>query len=336
MFGPLAERYPVMEEAPLMSRAEAIAAFWREWPELRVGLADEMAEGRYGEATAELSELVDAIDPALEWDLVPSRSGAYALCLSSAADPGLRSLTERWYLDSPPADGIWEYHSARIAVEPARVVVGDIGIHPFDVTVVAEPDPVTEELNITVGHPDLRRMDEALQLQVAFRLLDDLLGEDGLEFWVGSVDVVPHPLPWGMPFLDLAPEVDRLAAAATGQQWKMMPKDDPELGESQLFMNRALKRLHFLDMVEIVMVSIETSGPDDPVVRKVERDLAATLRTGGVIFAHRIFETFTTLYAYADPEAAEDAEGLAHRWRPVYEVFIHSDPGWDTYEDLRQ
>lgn len=319
-----------------MSRAEAIAAFWREWPELRVGLGNEMAEGRYGEATTELSDLVDVIDPALEWDLVPGRSGAYALCLSPAADPGLRSLTERWYRDSPPADGVWEYHPARIAVEPARVVVGDIGIHPFDVTVVAEPDPVTEELHVTVGHPDFRRMDEALQLQVAFRLLDDLLGEDGVEFWVGSVDVVPHPLPWGMPFLDLAPEVDRLASAATGQQWKMMPKDDPELGESQLFMNRALKRLHFLDMVEIVMVSIETSGPDDPVVRKVERDLAATLRTGGVIFAHQIFETFTTLYAYADPEASEDAEELAHRWRPVYEVFVHSDPGWDTYEDLRE
>ena len=53
-----------------MSRAEAIAAFWRVWPELWAGLADEMAEGRYGEATAELSDLVDVIDPALEWDEV--------------------------------------------------------------------------------------------------------------------------------------------------------------------------------------------------------------------------------------------------------------------------
>ena len=319
-----------------MSR-EAIAAFWEAWPALRAPLEKDMEDGRYGGATADLSDLTHAIDPALEWDLVPGRSAVHALCLSPAADPGLRSLTERWYRDSPPVDPVWEYHPARIAVEPTLVTVGGIGIHPLDVTVVVQPDPVTEELDVTVGHPDFGRMDEALQLLVAFRLLDDLLGEDGAEFWVGSVDVVPHLLPWGVPFLDLAAEVDRWADAATGHRWEMMPKDDPELGESQVFMNRALKRLHFLDMVDIVMVSIETSGPDDPVVRKVERDLAATLRTGGVIFAHQIFDTFTVLYAYAEPEVAEDVHGLAARWRPaVYEVFTDPDPGWNTYEDLRQ
>ena len=336
MFGPLADRYPVTEEAPGI-RQEAMTAFWEVWPTLRSLLERELVEGRYGEATAELSDLVRAIDPALEWELVPGRSADHALCLSPAADPGLRSLTERWYRDSPFPDRDWEYHPARIAVEPALVRVGEIGIHPFDVTVVVEPDPVAEELDLTVGHPDFGRMDEALQLQVVFRLLDDLLGEDGAEFWVGSVDVVPHPLPWGVPFLDLAGEVARWAKAASGQQWKMMPKDDVELGESQVFMNRALKRLNFLDMVDIVMVSIETSGPDDPVVRKVERDLAATLRTGGVIFAHQIFDTFTTLYAYAEPDVTQDVYGLAARWRPaVYEVVTDLDPGWDTYEDLRQ
>ena len=314
---------------------EAITAFWGAWPALRVLLEKELLEGRHGEAAEELTDLADAIDPALEWDLVPGRSAAHALCLSPAADPGLRSVTERWYREGPSADPVWEYHPARIAIDPALVTVDDIGIHPFDVTVVVESDPATEELHLTVGHPDFGRMDEALQLLVVFRLLDDLLGEDGADFWVGSVDVVPHPLPWGIPFVDLAGEVDGQAETATGQQWEMMTKTDRDLGESQVFMNRALKRLHFLDMVDIVMVSIETSGHDDSVVRKVERDLAATLQSGGVIFAHRIFDAFTVLYAYADPEVTEDVAGLAERWRPaVYDVSTDLDPGWDTYEDL--
>ncbi len=323
-------------EAPLTSQ-QAITAFWEGWPALRPALEEELAEGRYGEATAELSDLISAIHPALEWDLGPGRSAEHAFCLSSAADPGLRSLTERWYRDSPPADRAWEYHPARIAVEPNPVTVGALSIDPFEVTMVVEPDLVTEELDLTIGHRDFGLMDEALQLLVVFRLLDDLLGEDRAEFWVGSVDVVPHSLPWGMPFLGLAEEVDRWADAATGQQWEMIPKEDDELGESRAFVNRALKRLHFLEMVDIVMVSIETSGPEDPLVRKVEKDLAATLRTGGVIFAHQIFDTFTVLYAYADPEVSEDVHGLAARWRPaVYEVFTDPDPGWDTYEELRQ
>ena len=318
-----------------MSR-EAIAAFWKAWPGLRKRLRSELMEGAYGEGTEELTELVEAIDPALEWDLVPGRSAVYALCLSPAADPGLRSLTETWRLAGPSPDRVWEYHPARIAVEPASVLVGDFSIDPAEVTVVVEPDSSTEELDLTVGHPDFGRMDESLQLLVVFRLLDDLLGEDGAEFWIGSVDVVPHRLPWGMPFFDLVQQVEDLASSATGRKWEMIPRDDPDLGESQVFVNRALKRLHYLDLVEMVMVSIETSTPDDQVVRKVEKDLASMLQTEGVIVAHQIFDTFTVLYAYADPEAADEVNEMSEQWGPeVYEVYIESDPGWNTYEELR-
>ena len=334
MFGPLVEQFPALRQAPQMTQ-EAIAAFWEAWPAVRGRVEQELTDRSYGEGTEELTDLTKAIDLALEWDLVPGHGAAYALCLSSAADPGLRSLTERWQRAGPAADMTWEYHPARIAVEPATVIVDEIGIHPRDVTVVIKPDPSTEELDLTVGHPDFGRMDETLQLQVVFRLLDDLLGEDGVEFWVGSIDVVPHPLPWGIPFLDLAQEVDRQVAEATGQHWEMLYADDLELGESQLFINRALKRLRFLDLVEIVMVSIETSGSEDPLVRRVEKDLAATLRSAGVIFAHRIFDTFTVIYAYADPVIGDAISELAGRWRPaVYEVVVEPDPGWETYDDM--
>lgn len=335
MFGPLVERDPALRQASRVIQ-EAIAAFWRAWPRLAPRLQDELADGLYGEGTEELTDLVEAIDPALEWDLLPGREAGYALCLSASADPSLRPVTERWYRAAPSAGTDWEYHPARIPVEPAALQLEDVVIHPLEITVVAEPDLSTEELDLTVGHPDFRRLDEALQLQVVFRLLDDLLGEDGLEAWVGSVDVVPHRLPWGIPFVDLAGEVDRLAAAATGKRWEMVSKDDYELGESEVFVNRALKRFRFLDMEDIVIVSIETSTPDDPLVREVEEDLAATLGTRGVIFAHQVFDSFTEIYAYADPSAAEAVAEIEHRWRPaVYNLVVEPDPGWDTYEDLR-
>ena len=315
---------------------KAITAFWEAWPHLRPRLEEELVAGRYGEGTEELTELTEAIDPYLEWDLMHGRSAVHALCLSAAADPGLRPLTEKWRRAAPAPDAKWEYHPARIAMEPAPRIVGTIGIHPRDLTVFIEPDPFAEELDLTVGHPDFGRMDEALQLQVAFRLLDDLLGEDGAEFWVGSVDVVPHPLPWGIPFLDLAREVDRQAAAATGRQWHMLHTNDPELGDCRLFINRALKRLDFLEMVFIVTVSIESSGPEDSLVRRVEEDLAATLGSEGVIFAHRIFDAFTVIYAYVGPAVVGAISDLADRWRPaVYDVVAESDPGWDIYEEMR-
>lgn len=86
--------------------------------------------GHYGEGTTELTELTEAIDPYLEWDLVPGQTAVYALCLSAAADPGLRPLTERWRRAGPAPDTIWEYHPARIAVEPSPHIVGTIDLEP--------------------------------------------------------------------------------------------------------------------------------------------------------------------------------------------------------------
>ncbi len=315
----------------------AIAEFWRAWPRLAHVLEREMADNLYGVGTELLTDLVEAINPALEWDLLPGRRAKHALCLSSSADLALRPLAERWFRAAPPPTNEWEYHPARIPVEPAMVEVGDVGIHPLDVTVVIEVLHSTEELELTIGHPDFGLVDEALQLQIAFRMLDDLLGEDGLETWVGSVDVAPHPLPWGIPFLDLADEVDRLSSSASGRQWELMDREDHELGPSRVFINRALKRLHFLEMENVVILSIETTVHDDPLLREVEEDLAATLHSSGVIFAHRVFETFTEIYAYATPGREEAIAELADRWRSVvYNAVFDPDPAWDTFEELRQ
>ncbi len=332
MFGPVLEQ-PARGWLPA---GDAIAAFWQEWPRLRDLLEQELDRGDYGDGTEQLTDLTEAIDPGLEWDLLPGLEARHALCLSAASDPALRPLTEQWVRAAPDPDGGWEYHPARVAVTPVALAVGNLRIHPRDVLVVIEADQSREDLNLTVGHPDFADLDEVLQLQVVFRLLDDLLGEDLMESWIGSVDVVPHPLSWGIPLLDLADEVHRLSASATGQRWEFSEEEDAELGESRLFINRALKRLHHLDLDFVVTVSIEVQSFDPVLVREVEKDLAGVLGAEGVIYAHRAFDDFTVLYAYVGEGAADDVRRLADRWSPqVYEVLVEPDPAWDTYEEMR-
>ena len=335
MFGPVLERPDRVGSLPVTA-GDTIAAFWQEWPRLRDLLEQELAEGDYGDGTERLTDLTEAIDPGLEWELLRGYEARHALCLSAASDPGLRPLTERWVRAAPEPDGGWEYHPARIPVTPVALEVGSFRIHPRDVLVVIEPDQSREDLNLTVGHPDFAGLDEVLQLQVVFRFLDDLLGEDKMESWVGSVDVVPHPLSWGVPLLDLADAVDHHAASATGQRWEFIEEEDDELGDSRLFINRALKRLDHLDLDFVVTVSIEVQSFDPVLVREVEKDLAESLGTEGVIYAHRAFDDFTVLYAYVGEGVADDVRQLADRWSPrVYEVMVEPDPAWDTYEDMR-
>lgn len=335
MFGPLVDRpSPLRPDSPEIG--EAIAGFWRTWPEIRSGLEKELASGSYGESTGHLTDLVEAIDPGLEWELAPGREAVYALCLSSAFDPGLRPVAERWVRAAPVVGVVWEYHPARISVEPRPVAVGEIGIHPADVTVVIEADDTAEELDLTIGHPDFGRMDETLQLQVVFRLLDDLLGEDDFDRWVGGVDVVPHPLPWGTPFLDLRGEVRRHAEAASGEQWVEEYGEDLDLGEYRLIINRAVKRLDHLEMVFLVSVAVETSGWEDSLVAAAEAAMVSRMGAGGLVFARHVFPRFTVIYGYAAGsvvDALMELEG--RRGSGIYEVMAEPDPGWDNYEEIR-
>ncbi len=318
-----------------MTSGDTIAEFWSAWPELRGMLELDLSAGGYGSGTEKLAELVDAIDPGLEWDLLSGARSRQALCLSSAADPALRSVTERWVRQAPAPDGDWEYHPARIPVVPANLTVGDLRIRPQDVTVAVEMDPVREELNVTIGHPDFAGLDEVLQLQVAFRLLDDLLGEDAMEMWIGAVEVAPGALRWGKSLLDLAEEVAHLANTATGQRWEHREVDDDDLGSSRLFMNYALKRLSNLSFEFLAMVNIEVGSRDHVLVREIEKDLAVRIGKLGVIYAHQVFPQFTVLYAYVSEEAAGAVRRLSIRWAPhVYNVTVDPDSGWETFEDL--
>jgi len=137
MFGPVLEISAAKGPVPVTAGefADAIEAFWLEWPQLRKDIEKELTAGDYGSGTDRLTDLVEAIDPGLEWDLMPGMDARHALCLSAASDPALRPVTEQWLRRSPGPGSAWEYHAARIPVPAAPLTVGEIRIHPQDVSV---------------------------------------------------------------------------------------------------------------------------------------------------------------------------------------------------------
>lgn len=336
MFGPRIDADPIRWQASRVID-EAIQTFWAIWPQVRPGVAAEIAAGEYGDGTRTLTDLVEAIEPNLEWELMPGTNARHALCLSAAADPRLRLLTQLWLAAAPPADAEWEFHPGRIPVGLEVVEFNGMNVDPEDATVGIEPDPIGEALDLTIGHRDFARLDETLQLQAAFRFLDDLLGEDGVERWVGSVDVLPEPVRWGIPLGDLTQSVDLLADAATGEQWETIDQYDIDLGNSQLVINRALKRLDFLDLPVLMTVSVEVpSKKDVSLADAVEDDFATRLDTDGVIFARETYDSFVVIYAYARGSKVPEVSRLPERHGPaVYDIVTEADPAWDAYDEMR-
>ena len=103
MFGPRIEEDRVRWQASSMID-EGIAAFWEAWPTVRPLLEAELAAGEYGEGTSALTDLTEAIEPHLEWELMAGQSSDNALCVSSAADPRLRLVAQRWVDSAPRVD----------------------------------------------------------------------------------------------------------------------------------------------------------------------------------------------------------------------------------------
>ena len=336
MFGPRIEADRVRWQASDVIN-KAIAAFWEAWPGVRPLVEAEIKSGQYGEGTETLTELTESIEPNLEWELMPGHTATNALCLSSAADPRLRLLTQLWCAGAPVADRTWEYHPARIAVGSEVIELAGTEFDPAGATVGIDLDPFGEMLNLTIGHPDFDGLDETLQLQASFRFLDDLLGEDATERSVGSVEVYPEAVSWGIPLAELARSIELLIESATGEQWDTIEQHDTELGLSELVINRAIKRLDHLELAVLMTVSVEIPNRRDlSLADTVEDDFATILDTDGVIVARETYDNFVVIYAYGRGTKIPEVVQLSQRHGPaVYDVVTEADPSWDAYDEMR-
>ena len=336
MFGPRIEADGVRWQAsPVID--DAIAAFWDAWSTMQPLLDAEVANGEYGEGTERLTELTENIEPNLEWELMKGAVEPNALCLSAAADPRLRIVTQRWVDAAPPTGKGWEFHASRIAAGLDAVELAGMEIDPTAATIGIEPDSIGEVLDVLIAHPDFSGLDETLQLQAAFRFLDDLLGEDRTENWISSVDVMPGKVDWGIPFPELAQSVELLESSAAGEQWQAIEQFDPDLGNSELVINRAMKRLELLDLLFLITVSVEIPNRKDVTLAdEVEQDLASTLGSDGIIFARETYGTFVVVYAYGSAQTLEGVTKLPERHGPaVYDIVTEADPSWDAYDEMR-
>ncbi len=321
---------------------ERIEAFWEAWPDVRPLLEADLAAGEYGPGTQLLTDMVEALHSDLEWDIRPGLVAVNALCLTSG-DHRLRPLTGRWVAVAPPADTQWEFHPARTPIGPEVFDIDDHEIDPSQATFVAEIDPDAEHLSITVAHPEFRSLDEANRFQATFRMIDDLLGEDGTEKWIGSVDATPGSLHQPAPLTDLPRVVDELAAAATGERWIVIEAEDPH-DPSSLDINLALKRLDHLRLTDYFSANlrfedeagIAAPQPEEAAgIEALEEELQEALGDRGVEFARGLFPGVLVLHWYVDPEATPVAEDWAKRHQDVvYHYEVESDPGWDLMHEL--
>ncbi len=322
----------------------AIDAFWQWWAAARPR-AEKQIDGAPDDGViAEMSERVSAIHPELQWEFTAGTGSAHLLVVTSAGDPALRSLAERWRRASPPPDEVFGYASARPGNPDALDGTLDFGGHRLELDQVrfaATTDETT--VHVQVWHPEFPRLDEQARTQIAFLSLDWLLGEDAVEVWIGEIAVAPAagPALTGRQLTDL---VSAVQPAGGEEHWCNLSGSrhgKPLVAMAQTPLRPARwpgRDLHI--RIDVPYRSRDDNGFPGadifPALHALE-DRIAEFADGAVLVAHETCDGVRTTHLYTDRKAAAHAlEPLIASWPDGrIRLTVNDDPTWDAVAHLR-
>jgi hypothetical protein len=332
----------------LAAAREGIDVFWAAWPEIRRDL-DLAVEARDTEGVlAAVGGRVAAIHPDLAWEHAKGISASSALVVSAEGKRELRATAERWLRAAPAPDEAWEFHAARQPDPEAlayRLELEGEALELERTKIAFKIDRKHSVVDVAVHHPDLKRLQSPATF--AFLVLDWLLGEDGVERWIGTVEAkVRSPLRAGAP-QKLLKAVEALALANADGSWVILEAETPAGLPLVAVALSPMKPVDYPLLDLFVSLALPYREQNDgwlPVGSSVEAlaasesELEELLGERGLIVAHDAVDGVRTIYAYADAESSvgDEAAELAATWAEgEAAVTVLVDPSWDGVAHLR-
>lgn len=307
----------------------AIAAFWQWWPGARGRVEAAISSGQWADLSDQINALVAAVHADLHWEFARGTRSAHALVVSPAGRAELRAVAARWAASAPVPDETWEYHTSR-QPDPnafgARLQIGGAELAMADLRYGFAVEGGRQLLDVTVYHPMFPDLPEEVRGQIAFLSLDWLLGEEGVERWVGAVEFGGAPPPDAYPPDELRAAVERQAVEYKETVWVMLTAQDkkgwPVLATAQ----KALLPVRFPRFDTHVAVTLpfrETNDGGLPLdasltaLRAFEDELTGALGAGGELLAHETTRGTRVLHYYVDGSsgAAAQLEARLPGWR---------------------
>lgn len=324
------------------------ADFWAWWSIAAERFEAAIESGDYGTLTGEMSERVHAIDDGLEWEFSKGDTSMHILCVTSAGNPELRAVATRWRLSAPPPSTTWEYRSVRSADPAALTSRVDYGGHIAalgDTRFRIHVDDDRQEVDLVVFHPVFAAMTDSARGQLMFLIVDWMLGEEGVERWVGAIEWTLTEPDEALPADALVEITDSLASRHSEPEWVLMRGTSPDAAPVMVTAMRPLKPVDYplLDLHCAIRHSFE-SQTDEGFPQQAALDqlrefehalegvspeytrLAALVTSAGV----------RTFHIYCDSQSPARSEidtwlGTANR----VEVEWSMDPAWDAVRSFR-
>ncbi|MEO8704011.1 MAG: DUF695 domain-containing protein [Kofleriaceae bacterium] len=325
---------------------DGIDAFWAWWPSARGKIEAAIGGNGFDDAlVADINEHVSAIEADLDWELSPGRTAQHAFCMSAKGDPEGRLVAEIWRHKGPAVDATWEYHAARLG-GPVRagmtLEIDDLAVELADFVVAFEVDAGRERVDATYFHPEFPKMAENLRATVTFLMLDGAFGEDGVERWLGNIEVADDPPDGARPIMELQAAVEKLAAEATGEKFAVLRGEDDGGAPVFITVNQALKRVdHLLACMHVAidLAILEpteqglTSNAEADVLNTLEDELVTALAGSAHYYGRETRRGRRVLHLFAPEDGP--AASVIQRWstghvdRDIQTTWAR-DPSWEV------
>jgi hypothetical protein len=331
---------------PPLPPSDPIDAFWLWWSAARVALAAAVESRTLPEWVPRISERVSAIHPNLAWELGPGRKSAHHLCMSAEGDAGLRVTTERWLSRAPAPDALWEYYPAR---QPSlrtdrkpSLRLGEVDLAYADVRFALRVDLVRRIVHVVVFHPKLHELDEGRRGLATMLFLDDLLGEDGTERWIGDVSHTLDPAEASDDGGALLDATEKLASRAGEEEFTLLEGKAKDGSSKLAVVNLGIKRLDHLLMESHLEVTIaypaapngfyESEAVGEK-LKAMEDALLDALSKDAVYIGHETGMGRRVIHLHV--AASGPAQQRLTEWERAYptwniEMTTQSDPRWDV------
>jgi hypothetical protein len=316
---------------------DQLAAFWAWWAGARDPIATAIEDGTLDQWTSPISRAVEGVHKQLAWELAKGHEAKHMLVVSPEGNAELRPIALRWAQSAPVADTTWEYHPSRQAGPLGKLVIAGAEVDLAGMHAVTSWDETRERLAVRLWHPAFEALPERARHQVAFLFLDNLVGEDQVERWVGTIDVDPAAQAGRTPD-ELRAELERRSGEATGEQWALLQGDDGRGGVMIVRLNASLKRIdhpfadkHLAVSVERGLDVADDKAQNDAIAAAEEEleGLMAGLATEAAHVTDRKRRLTHFVCEDGDPalEAARDWADRHRQWGT--KATLRPDPHWE-------